>query len=258
MTRPAPELPPSLILVGGATATGKSDTALALARRLSGEIISVDSMQVYRGLDIGTAKPAQAQRRTVPHHLIDVAGLGESFDAARFVSLARAAALDIARRNRVPIACGGTGLYFKGLLEGVGSAPPADARLRQSLEALPLDELLRELEAADPVTWGRIDRKNKRRIVRALEGIRRSAKPYSEHRAPWGAGSGGGRRAGRFFVLRREPADLHERIEARVDRMFEAGLVEETARLLEAGLADNPTAMQAIGYRQVVEHLRGL
>lgn len=258
MALPGTELPSTLVLVAGATAVGKSEVALRMAQRLGGEIISVDSMQVYRGMDIGTAKPTQEQRRAIRHHLVDVAGLTESFDVARFVALATAAARDIASRGGVPIGCGGTGLYFKGLLEGMGWAPPAEARVRRALEALPLDVLLRELEMADPVTWGRIDRNNKRRVVRALEVVRLSGQPFSQQRAAWGTVSAGQRGAGRFFVLRRDPSDLRARIDARVERMFEGGLVEETVRLLEAGLAENPTAMQAIGYRQVVEHLRGM
>lgn len=258
MSGPAPDLPANMILIGGATAIGKSAVALCLAERLTGEIISVDSMQVYRGMDIGTAKPTPAQRRLVRHHLVDVAALHESFDAARFAAMAAAAARDIAARGNVPIGCGGTGLYFKALLEGVGSAPPAQAALRKELEGLPLEDLLRELQTSDPETWNRIDRKNKRRIVRALEVIRLSARPFSQQRDAWSKAPHAPPQAGRFFLLRRDPADLRARIDARVDHMFAEGLVEETARLLSAGLAENPTALQAIGYRQVVEHLQGI
>src|SRR6266404_3535184 len=136
----------SPILIAGPTGVGKSAVALALAERLQGEIISVDSMQVYRGLDIGTAKPAAEERKRVPHHLIDVVAVNQPFDAAQFTRLARAVAADIRGRGRLPILCGGTGLYFKAFLEGVGQAPPADAALRAELEAAPLPGLLRELE----------------------------------------------------------------------------------------------------------------
>jgi len=246
-----------LFLVGP-TASGKSAVALALAERLGGEIISVDSMQVYRGLDIGTAKPGSEERARVPHHLIDVVGLTEAFDAAKFVELARRAETEILDRGRTPIFCGGTGLYFKAYLEGLGDAPPSDATVRGELEAAPLEELLRELLQNDPVTYERIDRQNPRRVVRALEVIRITGKPFSAQRAAWSPLSTLNSQPSTLFGLERAAADLHSRIEARVDEMFARGLVEETRRLLARGLGRNPTAMQAIGYRQVIEHLRGI
>lgn len=258
-------LRPAPIFLAGPTAVGKSALALALAEKIGGEIISVDSMQVYRGLDIGTAKPSTAERTRVPHHLIDVAGLDEAFDAAKFVALAREAVTTIESRRRVPIFCGGTGLYFKAYLEGLGDAPPSDERLRAELEATPLNELLRELEQSDPATFEAIDRNNPRRVVRALEVIRLTGKPFSAQRARWGEApdernvrSGSrGRSPHQITCLSRTAADLHARINTRVDEMFASGLVEETRQLLQRGLAQNKTAMQAIGYRQVVEHLRG-
>ena len=165
------------MLLAGATATGKSAVALLLAERLGGEIISVDSMQVYRGLDIGTAKPAAEERRRVPHHLIDVVALSESFDAARFVRLAQASVREIQARGHLPILCGGTGLYFKAFLEGLGEAPPADPATRAALESTPPPLLLEELERRDAATFAKIDRKNPRRVIRALEVIRLTGKP---------------------------------------------------------------------------------
>ena len=244
------------VFLAGPTAVGKSAVALALAELLGGEIISVDSMQVYRGLDIGTAKPSPAERARVPHHLLDVAELTESFDAAKFLRLAGAAVRDIQGRGRAPVFCGGTGLYFRAWLEGLGEAPPADPQVRAELEAMPLAELLAELERRDPETFARIDRQNPRRVVRALEVIRLTGRPFSTQRARWNA-EPGARKAGKVFVLDRDPADLRARIEARVEAMFATGLVDETRRLLADGLERNPTAMQAIGYRQVAEHLRG-
>lgn len=250
--------PRSPLFLAGATATGKSEVALLLAEKLNGEIISVDSMQVYRGLDIGTAKPDAADLKRVPHHLIDVADLTETFDAARFVRLAQAAVQEIQSRGRVAIFCGGTGLYFKAFLDGLGEAPPADASLRAKLEATPLVELLDELQRRDPVTFDKIDRLNPRRVIRALEVIRLTGNPFSEQRASWSEQrSIPDAEKTVVFCLRREPADLHARINERVDRMFKHGLVEEVRNLLPRGLAENRTAMQAIGYRQVVEHLRG-
>lgn len=245
------------LFLAGPTAVGKSTVALALAERLGGEIISVDSMQVYRGLDIGTAKATVIERARVPHHLIDVVELAEPFDAAKFVMLAQQAVAEIQARGRVPIFCGGTGLYFKAYLEGLGEAPPADEALRAELESIPLAELLRELEQRDPVTFAKIDRNNPRRVVRALEVIRLTGVAFSTQRADWNSPSILPPPSSQFFCLTRPGADLHARINARVDEMFAAGLVEEARQLLRCGLAQNKTALQAIGYRQVVEYLRG-
>jgi tRNA dimethylallyltransferase len=214
-------------------------------------------MQVYRGLDIGTAKPALAERARVPHHLIDVVEVTEPFDAAQFVRLARRAVAEIQSRGRVPILCGGTGLYFKAFLEGLGQAPPADAALRAVLEATPLPELLRELAARDPVTYERIDRQNPRRVVRAVEVIRLTGQPFSTQRADWRPSPLALRTSPLHFGLVRSAPDLHQRISARVDAMFRRGWVAETEQLLQRGLAQNKTAMQALGYRQIVEYLRG-
>lgn len=243
------------ILLAGPTASGKSAVALVLAKELGGEIISVDSMQVYRGLDLGTAKPTAAERAQIPHHLIDVAELTESFDSAKFVALANAAVSDIQQRGRVPILCGGTGLYFTVWLNGLGDSPPPDAALRAELETKPLAELLDELARMDLVTFDEIDLNNRRRVVRAVEVIRLTGKPFSQQRAAWPERAPA--LAGRSFGLLRTREELHRRINRRVDAMFAAGLIEETRTLLTQGLENNRTAMQAIGYRQVVEHLRG-
>jgi tRNA dimethylallyltransferase len=248
---------PQPLLLAGTTAVGKSDVALLLAEQLDGEIISVDSMQVYRGLDIGTAKPSPVERARVPHHLIDVVDVTEPFDAAKFADLAHRAAEEIQSRGRVPILCGGTGLYFKAFLEGLGDTPPADAPLRAQLEATPLADLLSELKERDPATFERIDRQNPRRVIRAVEVIRLTGKPFSAQRAEWKSASSIQHPASFFLGLTRSSADLRARIDTRVEQMFQRGLVEETRQLLERGLAQNKTAMQAIGYRQVVEHLRG-
>lgn len=242
------------LFLAGPTAVGKSEVALLLAEKLNGEIISVDSMQVYRGLDIGTAKPTSAERARMPHHLIDVADLSEPFDAARFCELAHAAVQQIQSRGHRPIFCGGTGLYFKAFLEGLGDAPPSNAALRAALEATPLPVLLEELAARDPLTFDKIDRQNPRRVIRAVEVIRLTGKPFSAQRSTWNDAAVN---TGRLIVLIRPKPELDARINARVDVMFAAGLVEETRRLLTHGLDQNPTAMQAIGYRQVVEHLHG-
>ena len=224
-------------------------------------------MQVYRGLDIGTAKPSPADRARVPHHLIDICDLTESFDAAQFTRLAHRTVAEIQSRGHMPVLCGGTGLYFKAFLEGLGEAPSADAKLRAELEAMPLEKLLAELRERDAAAYKKIDKQNPRRIIRAVEVIRLTGKPFSAQRAEWNvlpAPSPEGlklevpaRCRNHVFCFIRSSDDLHARINARVDTMFQRGLVDETRELLKRGLAENKTAMQAIGYRQVVEHLHG-
>jgi tRNA dimethylallyltransferase len=246
------------ILIAGPTGVGKSEIALRLAELVGGEIVSVDSMQVYRGMDIGTAKPSAEERARVPHHLINVVDVTQTFDAAQFLKLANAAVTEIHARGRVPILCGGTGLYFKVFLEGVGEAPPADPALRAELAATPLPTLLAELAERDPVTFAKVDRRNPRRVIRAVEVIRLTGKPFSEQRAAWVAPASAA--AGKpvcAFGISRPPNQLRERIDERVDRMFGLGLVGETEALLKRGLDRNPGALQALGYRQVAEHLRG-
>ena len=247
----------SPIFIVGPTGSGKSAVALALAERHGGEIVSVDSMQVYRGLDIGTAKPMASERARVVHHLIDVAELSDTFDAAKFVRLAQQAEEDIRALGRRPIFCGGTGLYLKAYLDGLGEAPASDPALRKELEATSLDALLQELSVRDPETYARIDRQNPRRVVRAVEVIRLSGKPFSDQRAEWSSASRIPHPLSRIHGLLRSHEDLHARINDRVDAMFARGLVEETRELLQRGLEQNQTAMQALGYRQVIEHLRG-
>ncbi|MGY8672530.1 MAG: tRNA (adenosine(37)-N6)-dimethylallyltransferase MiaA [Verrucomicrobiia bacterium] len=242
------------LFLAGPTAVGKSAAALELARQLDAEIVSVDSMQVYRGLDIGTAKPSQVERVEIPHHLIDVIDLSESFDAAQFNTQAQIAVDAVSARGRRTIFCGGTGLYFKAWIAGLGAAPSTNADLRAELEATPLDSLLEELRDADPKTFARIDQENPRRVVRAVEVIRLTGKPFSEQRADWQDSMVTDEK---IICLKRESEDLRERINRRVDQMFLDGLVEETRELLDKGLESNRTAMQAIGYRQVVEHLHG-
>ena len=181
--------PPSSILhplfIAGPTATGKSAVALALAEKIGGEIVSADSMQVYRGLNLGTAKPSAAERARVPHHLVDICDLHEAFDAAQFIRRAQTAVAEIQARGHTPVFCGGTGLYFKAYLEGLGEAPPADEKLRAELEKIPFANLLEELRRTDPATYEKIDRQNPRRVLRALEVIRLTGKKFSDQRAEW-------------------------------------------------------------------------
>ena len=271
----APSLAPFFLT--GPTAVGKSEVALLLAERWGGELISVDSMQVYRGLDIGTAKPSRSEQARIPHHGIDVADLTESFDAARFIQLAGEAVRDIQARGRRPIFCGGTGLYFKAFLEGLGEAPPSDPAVRAQIEQIPLPLLLAELQEKDPVAHERMDRNNPRRVQRAVEVLRLTGRPFSGQKAVWRTPVAADpspvstpasapetvhpatppSATPRVFALTRPASTLRRRMDQRVETMFADGLVEETRRLLEHGLAENRFALQAIGYRQVVEHLRG-
>jgi tRNA dimethylallyltransferase len=243
------------IFIAGPTAVGKSAVALALAEKIGGEIISVDSMQVYRGLDIGTAKPTIAERTKIPHHLIDVAELTEQFDAAKFCKLAVHAENAIRSRGHLPIFCGGTGLYIQAYMNGLGSAPSADEALRGELKQTPIANLLHELEEKDPVTFAKIDQKNPRRVIRAIEVIRLTGNPFSQQRAEWQTAMSNTQC--QLFSLSRSREDLLRRIDLRVKEMFSLGLVGETRVLIKQGLEKNKTAMQAIGYRQVVEYLRG-
>ena len=248
---------PDVWYLAGPTASGKSAVAMSLARQLNGEIISIDSMQVYKGLDVGTAKPSATDRSEIPHHLVDVVELNEPFDAARFCQLAEGAVSSIRERGRSIIFCGGTGLYFKAWMEGVGKMPPADPELRAQLNASPLEALLRELEEKDPDSYARIDRNNPRRVVRALEVVRLTGRSFVGQQSAWRSDPRTAMKRADFFYLDREPQDLEARIRSRVDAMFAAGWVEETRLAMQAGLATNPTAFQAIGYRQILEHLRG-
>ena len=243
-----------VIYITGATASGKSALAMRLANTLGGEIISVDSMQVYCGLNIGTAKPSAQEQNEIQHHLIDVAQLSEAFDAAQFVSLAQQALKIIWKRGRVPIFCGGTGLYFRALIEGLGESPPSDESLRDELALMPIESLVAELQIKDPEAAKQVDLKNPRRVLRAIEVIRLTGRPYSEQRIGW---NNVDKAPQNLFCISREVDVLNQRIHKRVDEMFNQGLVEETQTLIKKGLRNNRNACQALGYRQVLDLLDG-
>ena len=243
-----------VIYITGATASGKSALAMRLANTLGGEIISVDSMQVYCGLNIGTAKPSAQEQNEIQHHLIDVAQLSEAFDAAQFVSLAQQALKLIWKKGRVPIFCGGTGLYFRALIEGLGESPPSDESLRDELAQMPIESLVTELSIKDPEAAKQVDLKNSRRLLRAIEVIRLTGRPYSEQRIGW---DNVDKAPQNLFCISREVDVLNQRIHKRVDEMFNQGLVEETQTLIKKGLRNNRNACQALGYRQVLDLLDG-
>jgi len=245
----------------GPTAVGKSAVAIELARALQAEILSADSMQVYRGMDIGTAKPTSEERKAIRHHLIDVCEVNELFDVMRFVTLAQSV---IARIQSPVIICGGTGLYVRALRRGLFEGPSRNPNLRARLEKMSADELFAELEEVDSLTASRIDRHNPRRLVRALEVFYGTGKPIVELQQvarasrPLPSGEQHGRDArATVFGLNRIRDDLHARIGRRIDDQMAAGWIEEVNRLLARGLEKNPTAMQAAGYRELVAHVRG-
>jgi tRNA dimethylallyltransferase len=251
---------PPVIAIVGPTAVGKSALALALAERLGGEIVNADALQVYRGLDIGTAKPSPAERRRVPHHLIDILEPAERYSAGRFAALAETAIAGIQARRAVPILVGGSGLYLRALLEGIAPMPPVDPAVRDELlgrlERDGLAALHRELALRDPPTAARLGAGDRQRVLRALEVVVSSGQPLSSWiaRRPFGARRLAATRIG--LTLSRRV--LYDRIAVRVCRMREEGLEEEVRRLLESGVHPEAPAFQAIGYRQFAQVARGL
>jgi tRNA dimethylallyltransferase len=245
----------TLITVVGATAAGKSDLAVDLALALGGEVINADSMQLYRGMDIGTAKLTQAERKGVPHHLLDVWDVTRTASVAEYQELADAAIAKIESRGRAPIVAGGSGLYVRAAL-GDLDFPGTDEAIRERLEAqlaahgpAPLYDRLR---AADPAAAAVILPGNGRRIVRALEVIELSGRPFSATMP----GYDGGRPAIQLG-LQVDRAELDRRIEARVDRMWAAGFETEVRQLAARGLRGGKTASRALGYQQMLRYLDG-
>jgi tRNA dimethylallyltransferase len=238
---------------------GKSAAGVYLAGRLSGEIINCDSMQVYRGFDIGTDKPTAEMRRQVSHHLLDVVEGSSQFTAADFVRQALAAVEAIEARGRLPFIVGGTGLYLKALLDGLFPGPGRNAELRRELEheaaEKGLESLHRKLEEVDPAYARLVGKRDRIRIVRALEVFLLTGKPISEHFAATRSEVAG------FDLhkigLQLERQELYRRIDARVDRMFRIGIVAEVRRLLAAGIEESAPPFRALGYKHVIAHLKG-
>jgi tRNA dimethylallyltransferase len=250
---------PPLIAIVGPTASGKSSLALRVARARGGEIVSCDSLQVYRGLDIGSAKATQAERRDVRHHLIDVVDPADAFSAAEYSRLARAAIAGITGRHRLPIVAGGTGLYLKALLEGLFDGPARDEGRRRRFESLAerfgdhrLHRLLRKL---DPAAAERIPPADRVRIVRALEVYWATGRPITEHH-----GAGAEPLQGhRILLLGLDPdrETLRRIVEERTRAMLATGLVDEVRGLLDAGLSPAARPLQAIGYRDALAVVKG-
>ncbi|WP_324273796.1 tRNA (adenosine(37)-N6)-dimethylallyltransferase MiaA [Blastococcus brunescens] len=246
---------PPVVAVVGPTATGKTALAVALAHRLGGEVVNADSMQLYRGMDIGTAKPDLAERDGVPHHLLDLWHVREAASVAEYRDRARAEIDDLRAGNVVPLLVGGSGLYLRAVLDELdfpGTDAAVRARLEEELTAVGPAALHERLAVVDPAAAAVVLPSNGRRIVRALEVIELTGEPFRaqlpEPRPHYRAVVVG---------LDREPAELDLRVAARVDRMWAAGFVEEVARLAEDGLRDGPTASRALGYAQVLAQFDG-
>lgn len=248
----------SKILILGVTAVGKGTLAFDLAGRLNAEIISVDSMKVYRRMDIGTAKPNTQRRQQIPYHLIDVVEPSESFSVDRFLELTQKAIGDIQSRNKTVIASGGTAMYIKALLHGLFEAPPSDSsirnRLRHDIATLGLPALHKRLATVDPEAASRIHPNDEKRIIRALEVWELTGKPISALQQQWSTPA-----ADDWFVigLRRDKELESKRINLRVKLMVEKGLLDEVKSLLAEPQPLSPQARVAIGYAEIIAHLEG-
>jgi tRNA dimethylallyltransferase len=246
--------PPILVIIGP-TASGKSDLAMAVAARNGAEILSVDSMQVYRGMDIGTAKPMAAERARVRHHLIDLVDASETFTVARFVELADSIIADARSRGVPLVVTGGTPLYYKALFEGMFEGPGEDQSIRERLRALPNELLHERLTQVDPEAAMRIHANDTKRLIRALEVYELTGQPISALQTEWS--SPRARHEARWVGLSWDREVLNRRINARVKAMIAAGWVEETRRLLTNPAGLSKTAAEATGYHELIEHVQG-
>jgi tRNA dimethylallyltransferase len=243
----------------GATATGKTGVGIELALLLNAEIISLDSMSLYRDMDVGTAKPTLAERQQVPHHLVDVLAPNEDFSVSNYVEAANRAIEEIRARGREVLFVGGTPLYLKALLRGIFRGPSADWEFRRAVEEelkqAGLEALHERLRQVDPLSAAKLHPHDKRRIIRALEVYRLTGRPISHLQTQFDEGRPAERC--RVFVLSWPRQQLHERINERVDQMFAAGFVEEVRGILSRYGSLSRTASQAVGYCEVIDHLQG-
>ena len=245
-----------LIILSGPTAVGKTELSLELAESVGGEIISADSMQVYRGMDIGTAKIAVAERRGIPHHLIDILDPDESWDVAQFAERAREAIRVIRENGHLPIVVGGTGFYIQALVKGISfEEEMREDGYREQLENTDSAELSAMLAAVDPVSAASIPQGNRKRMIRAIEYAHYHGEPISAlnerqslQQSPYNCA---------YFVLTMNRTELYSRINERVEAMVREGLVDEVRSLLRSGCREDSVAMQGLGYRQMIPYLHG-
>jgi tRNA dimethylallyltransferase len=250
---------PKVIVICGPTGIGKTAVGIELAGKFGGEIISADSMQIYRHMDIGTAKPTPEELAQVTHHMIDIVDPDEDYDAVQYSKQARSRIAEIVNRGLIPFVVGGTGLYLKALLHGLFQSKPVDpqirTRLNQEAEENGSGFLFERLKKIDPAAADRIHPNDSYRIIRALETIESSGKTISEHHQNHGFAECPF--AALKIGLQMDRQNLYTRIDNRVDLMIEAGLVEEVTKLLEMGYTAELKSMQSIGYRHVVGFLEG-
>ncbi len=256
---------PPLIVIAGPTGVGKTKASVRLAKRIGGEIISADSMQVYRHMDIGTAKVTREETEGVPHHLIDVMDPGQDYDVTMFKDMAKQAAKDIRSRGHIPIVCGGTGFYIQALIYDIDFTEETERerseeirrRYYEEAEKLGREAVHERLRTIDRASYDSIPAGNLKRVVRALEFYEIHGEPISAHNERERQKRGSSPYDCRFFALTDDRQRLYERIDERVDRMMEQGLLEEARRLFELGIPEGSTCMQAIGYKELLAHLRG-
>lgn len=248
-----------LIILSGPTAVGKTDLSLKLAKCVNGEIISADSMQVYRSMDIGTAKIMPAEMRNVRHHLIDIISPFEEWNVLKFKTMAKEAIEEIYRNGHIPIVTGGTGFYIQALIKDVDFSEEADCSVRTELEEQyrreGADSLYEELQKIDPKSAQIIHRNNVKRVIRAIEFYRLNGCPISEHNLRQSENESPYQYA--YFVLTDDREILYSRIDARVDKMLENGLVDEVKRLRDSGLDRSYVSMQGLGYKEILDYLDG-
>jgi len=255
----SPTNKPKVIVVCGPTGIGKTSVGIRLAEKMGGEIISADSMQIYRYMDIGTAKPTADEQNRVLHHMIDIVDPDEDFDAVRFAQMARGKVMQLHQKGVLPVVVGGTGLYIKALLQGLFQSHPADPQIRERLMQETAENgssaLHDRLKQVDPDTAGRLHPNDAYRIVRALETIESTGRSISEHHQDHGFADEP------FHALkiglRMDRQKLYDRIDQRVDLMIEAELLDEVKKLLGMGYTSDLKAMQSIGYRQVIDFIGG-
>jgi tRNA dimethylallyltransferase len=244
------------IFLVGPTCVSKSSVSIQLAKDIHAEIVSCDSMQVYRGMDIGTAKPSKEEQIEVSHYMIDCVDISQEYNVSLYVQDANKIISEIQSRNKTPIIVGGTGMYVRALIDGLFEGLSGDEKVRNELdkraETEGLDSLYEELKKVDSISFLKIKSKDKKRIIRALEVYYVTGKPISSFQTQWKK-----KKDVCIIGLNRDRKNLYERINSRVDKMFEDGLIEEVKGLMQKGLVENKTARQALGYKEVISFLEG-